>query len=149
MFHKHHFFSLLALLAVFAIFFLNYFDAVYIRFVMLILVISVIFDLVWVFLDAGEYWSPNSDTQHSRLQYGFLKFIIFMVIILAFLKVHIFITQMVIAAILFKYRANPENISKQLSLLGVTFPLTGTPDSPVALIMSGRQTPAHASYAGY
>ena len=56
---------------------------------------------------------------------------------------------MVIAAILFKYRANPENISKQLSLFGATFPLTGTPDSPVALIMSGRQTPAHASYAGY
>ena len=55
MFHKHHFFTLIALLAVFAIFFLNYFDMYYMRFVLLTLVVSVVLDLVWIFTHAGVF----------------------------------------------------------------------------------------------
>ena len=50
MFHKHHFFSLLAVLAVLAIFFLNYFDKHYIRFALVVLAVASLFDLVWVFV---------------------------------------------------------------------------------------------------
>ena len=48
MFHKHHFFSLLAFLSVFAIFFLNYFDQTYMRFVLINLGVSIILDIVWM-----------------------------------------------------------------------------------------------------
>lgn len=48
MFHKHHFYSLLAYISVFAIFFLGYFDLHYMRFVKINLLISVVLDLVWL-----------------------------------------------------------------------------------------------------
>ena len=48
MFHKHHFYSLLAYLSVFAIFFLGYFDFYYLRFVKINLLISVVLDVVWL-----------------------------------------------------------------------------------------------------
>ena len=53
MFHKHHFFSLLALMAVMAIFALNYFDLHYMRFVLVTLAVSIIFDLLWIFVHTG------------------------------------------------------------------------------------------------
>jgi hypothetical protein len=53
MFHKHHFFSLLALLAVLAIFFLNYFDQSYMRFVLVNLIVSIVLDVVWLIFHAG------------------------------------------------------------------------------------------------
>lgn len=89
MFHKHHFLSLLAYLAVFGIFFLGYFDQHYIRFVLITLVVSVLLDLAWLFVNFGEYWSPRAETQHSSLQWAFLKFILFFVLALAFFKVHL------------------------------------------------------------
>lgn len=53
MFHKHHFYSLLAFLSVFAIFFLGYFDQHYMRFVKINLFISIILDIVWLVLNFG------------------------------------------------------------------------------------------------
>jgi hypothetical protein len=53
MFHKHHFFSLLAYLSVFAIFFLGYFDLHYMRFVKLVLLVSVLLDFVWIVVNGA------------------------------------------------------------------------------------------------
>lgn len=47
MFHKHHFLSLLALLSVLGIFFGGYFDGYYMKFVKILLVVSVLFDVAW------------------------------------------------------------------------------------------------------
>lgn len=53
MFHKHHFYSLLAILAVLTIFFLNYFDYIYIKFVLINLGISCVLDLIWMIVLAN------------------------------------------------------------------------------------------------
>lgn len=87
MFHKHHFFSLLAYLSVFAIFFLGYFDLHYMRFVKLVLLVSVLLDLVWIVVNGAQYWNPIAETQHSSLQWAFLKFIIFFVVGMDIFKV--------------------------------------------------------------
>ena len=57
MFHKHHFYSLLAFLAVLAIFVLNYFDNKYMKFVLANLGISCLLDLVWMFVLANVFSS--------------------------------------------------------------------------------------------
>lgn len=40
-------------------------------------------------------------------------------------------------AIMFKYRQNPENLRKQCTVFGQTYPLDGTHDSAVARIIKG------------
>lgn len=87
MFHKHHFYSLLTYLSIFAIFFLGYFDLHYMRFVKINLLVSTVLDLVWLVVSFGEYWSPVAETQHSSLQWGYLKFVLFFVLALAIFKV--------------------------------------------------------------
>ena len=52
MFHKHHFLSLLAIFSVLSIFFLNYFDKNYIKFLLAILVVSIVYDVVWLGVNA-------------------------------------------------------------------------------------------------
>lgn len=91
MFHKHHFTSLLAYLSVLAIYFLGYFDQYYMKFVKVMLLVAIILDLIWLFVNFGEYWNANSASQHSSLQGGFLKFILFFILITAALKVYIFL----------------------------------------------------------
>lgn len=51
MFHKHHFYGLLALLSVLGIFFLGYFDSLYMKFVKINLLVSVLMDLAWLFVN--------------------------------------------------------------------------------------------------
>ncbi len=87
MFQKHHFYSLLAYLSIYAIFFLGYFDLHYMRFVKINLVVSALLDIVWIFVSFSEYWNPVAQTQHSSLQWAYLKFVLFFVIALAFFKV--------------------------------------------------------------
>lgn len=48
MFHKHHFLNLLAIFAVLSIFFLNYFDKNYMKFLLILLAASFVFDIVWL-----------------------------------------------------------------------------------------------------
>jgi len=52
MFHKHHFINILCIFGVLSIFFLNYFDKNYIKFLLILLVITVIFDIVWLGVNA-------------------------------------------------------------------------------------------------
>ena len=53
MFHKHHFYSLLALLAVLGIYALNYFDGTYMKFVLINLFVSCVLDLGWMIVLAN------------------------------------------------------------------------------------------------
>lgn len=51
--HKFHFLSMLCALALVAIFGLNYFDRLYIRFVILLLLGSIVMDFIWLIMKAG------------------------------------------------------------------------------------------------
>lgn len=53
MFHKDHFYNALVYISIFAIVLLGYFDKYYIKFVMANLLISIIFDLLWVICQAS------------------------------------------------------------------------------------------------
>ena len=52
MFHKHHFLNLLAIFGVLSIFFLNYFDKNYMKFLLVLLGASIVFDVVWLGVNA-------------------------------------------------------------------------------------------------
>ncbi len=55
-FARHHFLGLLAYTVILSIFFLNYFDRYTIRISLGLLVVSVFFDLLWIFLESDvEY----------------------------------------------------------------------------------------------
>ena len=53
MFHKHHFYSLLAYLSIYGIFFLNYFDKIYVKFILINLGISNVLDIAWMVVMAN------------------------------------------------------------------------------------------------
>ena len=53
MFHKNHFYNGLVYLSIFAIVILGYFDKYYIKFVLVNLIVSIIFDFLWVILQAS------------------------------------------------------------------------------------------------
>lgn len=48
MFHKHHFYNLIACCFVLSIFFLNYFDKKYIQFLLVFVAATCVFDIVWM-----------------------------------------------------------------------------------------------------
>jgi hypothetical protein len=53
MFHKDHFYNALVYVSIFSIVLLGYFDKYYIKFILANILISIIFDLLWVFLQAS------------------------------------------------------------------------------------------------
>jgi hypothetical protein len=62
MFHKDHFYNALVYVSIFAIVLLGYFDKYYIKWVMGNLVVSIVFDLLWVFLQSSVLLSSRSLT---------------------------------------------------------------------------------------
>jgi hypothetical protein len=60
MFHKDHFYNALVYISIFAIVLLGYFDKYYIKWVLGNLVASVVFDLLWVFLQSSVLMSLYS-----------------------------------------------------------------------------------------
>lgn len=108
MFHKHHFLNLLVLFGIFSIYFLNYFDKNYIKFLLILIVFSIITDIIWLGVNAREYWNPEMETQHSTLNETFLAFIFIMVIVIMTIKI-------VITGILWKYRNITESFKKSIN----------------------------------
>lgn len=53
MFHKDHFYNALVYISIFAIVLLGYFDKYYIKFIMINLIVSIIFDFLWVICQAS------------------------------------------------------------------------------------------------
>jgi hypothetical protein len=62
MFHKDHFYNALVYVSIFAIVLLGYFDKYYIKWVLGNIVVSIIFDLLWVFLQSSVLLSSCSHT---------------------------------------------------------------------------------------
>jgi hypothetical protein len=52
MFHKDHFYNALVYISIFAIVLLGYFDKYYIKFVMVNIIVSIVFDFLWILLQA-------------------------------------------------------------------------------------------------
>jgi hypothetical protein len=52
MFHKDHFYNALVYISIFAIVLLGYFDKYYIKFIMVNLIVSIVFDFLWVICQA-------------------------------------------------------------------------------------------------
>lgn len=66
---------------------MNFFDKVYIRLTLALLAVSVILDLVWLIMYAGQKWSPPSVSNTSEYEVGYMRFIIFFTVVLIPLKI--------------------------------------------------------------
>ena len=60
-----------------SIYLLNFFDRLYIRFTLGLIGLSIILDIVWLCLEAGQKWNPPSVGNNSVYQAGYLRFIVF------------------------------------------------------------------------
>jgi len=52
-FHKHHFYSILVYICIFSIVVMGYFDRYYMKFILVNLILSIIFDFVWILAQAS------------------------------------------------------------------------------------------------
>jgi len=52
-FHKHHFYSILVYICIFSIVVMGYFDKYYMKFILANLVLSVVFDFIWILAQAS------------------------------------------------------------------------------------------------
>lgn len=57
---------------------LRYFDTTYLKFSYILTSVSVVFDFLWLFTSAGDYWSPPAKGVHSQNQSAMLKFVVFL-----------------------------------------------------------------------
>ncbi len=62
MFHKNHFYNALVYISIFAIVLLGYFDKYYMKFILVNLALSIVFDFLWVILQASVTPAPRSPT---------------------------------------------------------------------------------------
>jgi hypothetical protein len=69
------------------IFFMNHFDTTYLKSVLLLLILSELLDIVWLFMYIGQYWSPPEIGNYASYQSGYLKFIIILTFVGIFLKI--------------------------------------------------------------
>lgn len=58
--------------------------------------VAIIFDFLWLSVQAENWWNPFDETQHSRVQTGYLRFSYILVIITM-------LSKMLILAFMFKY----------------------------------------------
>ena len=52
-FHKHHFYNLLIYIGIFSIVLLGYFDRYYMKFILFNIILSIVFDLLWIITQAS------------------------------------------------------------------------------------------------
>jgi hypothetical protein len=52
-FHKHHFYSILVYICIFSIVVMGYFDKFYMKFILANLILSVVFDFIWILAQAS------------------------------------------------------------------------------------------------
>jgi len=70
MFHKDHFYNALVYISIFAIIVMGYFDKYYMKFVLINLLLSVVFDFLWIILQASvsiKLFSPSGVRVHRRI----------------------------------------------------------------------------------
>jgi len=69
------------------IFLMNHFDGLYIRATMILLIISEVLDMIWLFMNSNEFWNPPSEGVNSSYEINYLRFIIFLTYLGIFLKI--------------------------------------------------------------
>lgn len=70
-----------------SIFLMNQFDSIYIKFSLGLLIISELLDVIWIFMNANDYWNPPAVGTSSRAENGYLKFIIILTFFGIFVKI--------------------------------------------------------------
>lgn len=94
MFNKYDFLNvisvlrqLIVLVTILSIFLLKYFDSGYLRICVGLTSISIVMDLIWLMIYAGNYWSPPANSEFSQMQVPTLRAIVFFTILLMAAKV--------------------------------------------------------------
>lgn len=90
---------------------MNFFDRVYIQFTLGIIAVSVLLDLVWMIMYAGQKWNPPEIGDDSIYQTGYLRFIVFFTAVLMIVKCGLWFY-------LFKHR-NTDTEDKYMVSLGL------------------------------
>ena len=72
-----------------SIYLLNHFDNVYIKFTLAVLALSLVLDIIWLFMYASQKWNPPQVGNDSSYQTQYLRFIVFFTVVVIILKVPI------------------------------------------------------------
>ena len=70
-----------------SIFVMNQFDSVCIKFSLGLLIASELLDMIWLFMNANDFWNPPSVGTSSKGESGYLKFIIVLTFVGIFVKI--------------------------------------------------------------
>lgn len=70
-----------------SIYLLNHFDNVYIKFTLGVLALSLVLDIIWLFMYAGQKWNPPQVGNDSSYMTQYLRFIVFFTVVVIILKV--------------------------------------------------------------
>jgi len=62
MFHKNHFFNLVVYTLILLIYLQNYFDKLYMRITIIAVGLAIIFDFLWLTVQAENWWNPFGET---------------------------------------------------------------------------------------
>lgn len=95
---------MIVLVTILQIFILKYFESGYLRICIGLTGISIVMDLIWLMVNAGNYWSPPTNSEFSQLQVPTLRFIVFFTILLMAAKVSYELIQVPLVYLLFKYK---------------------------------------------
>lgn len=70
-----------------SIFVMNQFDSICIKFSLGLLIASELLDMIWLFMNANDFWNPPVVGTSSKGESGYLKFIIVLTFIGIFVKI--------------------------------------------------------------
>jgi hypothetical protein len=115
--------ELMVLVLLMFIFAMKHFDSNYIKSTLLMLVISEVLDMIWLFMNSDSYWSPPSEGVNSSSQQGYLKIIILLTYLGIFLKIPL-------GVFLFHYRNAQSNRIYNLDIGIAKISLTPNESNP-------------------
>lgn len=107
------------------IFFMNQLDSTYMKFTLGLLIVSEALDMIWLFMNASDYWNPPEKGTSSSAEKGYLRFIVFLTFLGLFLKIPL-------GVFLYHYRNLDENKSYQLDLGFAKMQLTPNRMNPIS-----------------
>ena len=79
--------QLMVLACLMFIFLMNQLDSVYLKFTLTLLIVSEVLDMIWLFMNASDYWSPPQQSTNSSTEAGYLKFIVVLTFVGIFVKI--------------------------------------------------------------
>lgn len=70
-----------------SIYLLKHFDNIYIKLSLVLIAISEVLDVFWLFLYADQNWNPPHVGNNPSYQTHYLRFIVFFTVVIIFIKV--------------------------------------------------------------